>query len=715
MNFVMLLILSIVWGGVVVVAAAGIQRLGLSGSARQMMWRCAALMLLAPFPVACLYAFVGPVFIEPVWNYGDGQAPQIPIVLDQMPELSTVSTVPAQQPWVYNFDLGAAALAFLSAGWLFRAFRARWASKELEAKTRKSAPIKSQNVLNAASFWNQKLGVSRKSEFRLLPGDYSPFTQGIVKPVVYLPNGLERQLCREELGMVVGHELMHVRRLDALWRPLERVTADILWFNPFAWFVRAELDRAREIACDEAMLRSKASPKMYARALVAAARFAEGLSMQAPAAAMFPFNKDKELTERVKRTVDRSSGSSSYAGLAALGVFLLAGLPLAAAQGAGAEKVRAPIPDFSATVILSEQAKISSSYGERKDPNTGEMHFHIGADIAAAKGTPIHAPAHGLVTFAERKGKYGNVVQLKFNDEWFGRFSHMKKIKVEVGDKVNAGDVIGWVGSSGLSTGPHLHMEIHGPTVDYPKTGEQETYDPERMGIALLPALEIRAQQIRELGVVLPKAMNEQAKTEVSKSPVKLDRWAASKKERLEDIELSLDLDIEDKLDDLVEHEIEKKADQLEALADQFDVEMENWGERLGASIEARAAKFERSVEQQVEKLELLSDVDKNALRAKALKIKLKQKDRKNNIQWATAEREKALKAQIAALEQALLQMEGDIASISAEYYEAKNSASASAKYELMAHEMAKKAVEQARGQIATQLIDAQKKLKDIQ
>lgn len=130
MNFVMLLILSIVWGGVVVVAAAGIQRLGLSGSARQMMWRCAALMLLAPFPVACLYAFVGPVFIEPVWNYGDGQAPQIPIVLDQMPELSTVSTVPAQQSWVYNFDLGAAALAFLSAGWLFRAFRARWASKE---------------------------------------------------------------------------------------------------------------------------------------------------------------------------------------------------------------------------------------------------------------------------------------------------------------------------------------------------------------------------------------------------------------------------------------------------------------------------------------------------------------------------------------------------------------------------------------------------------
>lgn len=398
-----------------------------------------------------------------------------------------------------------------------------------------------------------------------------------------------------------------------------------------------------------------------------------------------------------------------------MGVFLLAGLPLAAAQGAGAEKVRAPVPNFSETVIQSEKAKISSGYGKCKHPMSGDDHFHPGVDIAVAKGTPIHAPAKGVVSFAKFKEKYGNVVQIKFNDEWYGRFSQMKKINVEAGEKIEAGQVIGWVGSSGLSTGPHLHMEIHGPTVDYPKTGEQETYDPERMGIALLPALEIRAQRIRELGVVLPKAMNEQAKTEVSKSPVKLDRWAAYQKERLEDIELSLDFDIEDKLDDLVEHEIEKKADQLEALADQFDVEIENWGERLGASIEARAANFEKSVEQQVEKLELLSDVDKNALRAKALKIKLKQKDRKNNIQWAIAEREKALKAQIAALEQALHQMEGDISSISAEYYEAKKSASASVKYELMAHEMAKKAVEQARGQIAKQLIDAQKKLKDIQ
>ena len=505
MSFVLLLVLSVIWGGLVTVAAAGIQRLGLSGRTRQMMWRCTSIMLLVPFPVALVYALSGPGVIEPVWNYGEGEAPSIPVVLDEMPVMAQPVVREASQGLPFEFDLAASAIAFLALGWMFRAFRARWASKELEVITSKSEPVYSHAILSSADFWNERLGLHRKTEFRLLPGDYSPFTQGVFKPIVYLPNGLERQLSREEMALVVGHELMHVSRLDAVWRPIERIVADILWFNPFAWLVRMELDRAREIACDEAMLVSEAPPTVYARALVAAARFAEGLPTRAPAAAMFPFNKDKELTERVKIAVANSQGNSSLVGLAAFGLFLAAGLPLAAAQGAGAEKVRAPIPDFTATVIESGQAKLSSAYGKRKDPFTKKSAWHSGVDIAVKLGTEIHVPAKGLVVFVGTKDGYGNAIEIKHNEEWLTRYGQLDEILVEEGQSVQAGDVIATVGKSGRATGPHLHLEVHGPKSDYNISRELGTYDPERMGVALIPALELRAKQIRELGVVLPK------------------------------------------------------------------------------------------------------------------------------------------------------------------------------------------------------------------
>lgn len=505
MSFVMLLVLSILWGGIVAVAAAGIQRLGLSGRTRQMMWRCASLMLLAPFPVALIYACVGPGMIDPVWNYGEGQAPSIPVVLEQMPVMAAPTVQPVNEGFSFEFDLASAAIVFLALGWMFRAFRARWARKELERITSKSEQIRSHAVLSSARFWQDRLGLKRKTDFRLLPGDYSPFTQGVLKPVVYLPNGLERELSHEEMALVVGHELMHIRRLDAIWRPLERVVADVLWFNPFAWLVRKELDRAREIACDEAMLVSKAPAIVYARALVAAARFAEGLPTRAPAAAMFPFNNDKELTERVKIAVAHSEGSSSLVGLAAFVVFLAAGLPLAAAQGAGGEKVRAPIPDFVETIILSEKAKISSSHGKVKDPDTGEIHQHVGVDIVAKRGTPVHSPANGVVTFSGEKKGYGKVVQVSFNAEWQSRSAQLSQLLVEEGQSVMAGDVIGLIGDTGAASRPHLHFELYGPRLDYAQSGKKISYDPERMGVALIPALELRAQQIRELGVVLPK------------------------------------------------------------------------------------------------------------------------------------------------------------------------------------------------------------------
>jgi murein DD-endopeptidase MepM/ murein hydrolase activator NlpD len=102
----------------------------------------------------------------------------------------------------------------------------------------------------------------------------------------------------------------------------------------------------------------------------------------------------------------------------------------------------------------------SSSYGWRPDPFTGQKAFHRGLDFMADAGTPILAAADGIVTQAERMPDYGNIVRV---DHGFGldtRYAHVSGFLVKVGDRVSKGQPIATVGSTGRSTGPHLHYEV---------------------------------------------------------------------------------------------------------------------------------------------------------------------------------------------------------------------------------------------------------------
>lgn len=87
--------------------------------------------------------------------------------------------------------------------------------------------------------------------------------------------------------------------------------------------------------------------------------------------------------------------------------------------------------------------------------------MHKGIDIAGHSGTPIIAPRNGNVSFAGWKGGYGYTIILEHPDNFETLYGHMKAIKVKVGDTVKLGDVIGLMGSTGKSTGPHLHFEVH--------------------------------------------------------------------------------------------------------------------------------------------------------------------------------------------------------------------------------------------------------------
>lgn len=106
-------------------------------------------------------------------------------------------------------------------------------------------------------------------------------------------------------------------------------------------------------------------------------------------------------------------------------------------------------------------ARLSSGFGMRFHPILGYSRLHAGVDYAAPTGTPIHAVSEGRVTFAGRNGGHGNYVKLAHSGGLSTGYAHMSRIAVDGGERVKRGQIIGYVGSTGLSTGPHLHYEVY--------------------------------------------------------------------------------------------------------------------------------------------------------------------------------------------------------------------------------------------------------------
>jgi len=104
---------------------------------------------------------------------------------------------------------------------------------------------------------------------------------------------------------------------------------------------------------------------------------------------------------------------------------------------------------------------MTSGFGMRRHPILGYVRMHAGIDFGAAWGSPIFAVSDGIVSFAGRHGGHGNYVRLEHGGGLGSGYGHMSQIAVAPGTRVRAGQVIGYVGSSGLSTGPHLHFEVY--------------------------------------------------------------------------------------------------------------------------------------------------------------------------------------------------------------------------------------------------------------
>ena len=172
--------------------------------------------------------------------------------------------------------------------------------------------------------------------------------------------------------------------------------------------------------------------------------------------------------ERFDEALQSATDRNSIAGLITANRPLTLGRML---TGQGPEAI--DVDTWTTPVI----GPIVSGFGQRSDPFTGEIRMHQGIDIDAPAGAPIWAAHDGVVTFAGERGGFGKLVIVDHGDGVETYYAHQQRIDVSVGDEITAGHQLGLVGSTGRSTGPHLHFEVRvdGAPVD-PETHEGCSY-----------------------------------------------------------------------------------------------------------------------------------------------------------------------------------------------------------------------------------------------
>jgi len=278
---------------------------------------------------------------------------------------------------------------------------------------------------------------------------------GLIHPRLYLNAAA---LTSPALDPIIRHELAHMRRRDVGMLSFARLLGVALWFNPFFFAVEARRRLAAELDCDRHALagHSKDSARSYARALIHAAgsnsgsSFAVGFGV-APKKAI-----EMRLTSILSSTPKRGSGRTLLrASVLSAGVLVFGGV-----QAANATGVLTP-PDFTAVLL---EGRDTSDFGPRVIEGLDVPPFHGGHDIAAPLGSPVRAPAAGRITYAgdEYNGNadWGYVVEIDHGGGWTTLYAHLSGSMYGRGEELEAGQIFATVGVTGLTTGPHLHVEV---------------------------------------------------------------------------------------------------------------------------------------------------------------------------------------------------------------------------------------------------------------
>ena len=275
---------------------------------------------------------------------------------------------------------------------------------------------------------------------------------------VLLPRGLSDAMTEQELRMVITHERAHLSRRDPFYFFVLALIDVVFWGYPPMRMQTRRCRLAAEIACDEAACAGKAQDrKAYATLIIKALQHATGKSVP-HAPAVFSPRTQGEFTMRLEHVMKPQKQPQRFSRRMLISLAAGALLPLASLQWAMAESAASVAFTFNPV----PRGKVTSGFGPRRDPFSGEMREHHGTDIGAPKGSAVIAPAAGIVSRVRPSNEgFGNLLEITHADGVVTRYGQLERFLVEMGDDVEAGQKIATVGSSGRSTGPHLHLEIY--------------------------------------------------------------------------------------------------------------------------------------------------------------------------------------------------------------------------------------------------------------
>jgi murein DD-endopeptidase MepM/ murein hydrolase activator NlpD len=248
----------------------------------------------------------------------------------------------------------------------------------------------------------------------------------------------------DEGEMIVGHELVHVRQYHWIDLVVAEIAAAVLWFNPLIYFYRKSIAIQHEYIADRTVV-SKVPVKDYLNCIV------QQLELNLRSAFISSFN-----TQSIKQRIIMMTNTRSYSPLRYGIVFPVIVLMMMAF--ADRERQNG---EFRSPVDVSKLRKEPGpGFGARLNPATNKEQVHTGVDLITAAGNAVYATADGVVTKTSNTGNRGNFILITHDSKLASSYSHLEKINVKEGETVHQGQLIGLVGSSGLSTGPHLHFEV---------------------------------------------------------------------------------------------------------------------------------------------------------------------------------------------------------------------------------------------------------------
>ncbi len=313
--------------------------------------------------------------------------------------------------------------------------------------------------------WRHRIGVRQNPRYAYTDAVSSVCVHGFFRPTILMPMDLLDRVSMQDAILMGAHEMAHIKRGDTFLFALCTAVRAVFWFNPFMQRIAACANLAAEQAADALVITCGAERQKYAQCFVKGLRFAAGSSQRLGhdlVPSFTPFDK-RSRRERLSAILSDSHRRAflSLPQKAGLALTVIAAAVLAFAQAAFAV---APKPAADALPTPPLKGTVTMSFGELNKVLNDDVRAHQGVDIKASRGSIIRAAGSGKVTAATNNYKgqsaWGNVVVIDHGHGLVTRYAHLDSYRVKKGETIHNGEIIGTVGSTGKSTGPHLHFEV---------------------------------------------------------------------------------------------------------------------------------------------------------------------------------------------------------------------------------------------------------------